>query len=163
MSNVSRAYAQATFSHATALNALDNWHEKMLLLRDLKHPALKNPLTSETVISTLTETLMLSEDQTQWLHTLKKDNCLHLLGKIANRFVSLVQDHRRTIPVTLTTARSLTEQEQQQFTQTIAKMFKHEVILSFSIRPEIIGGVQLEHSGKLIDLSYVKVLNQLHT
>ena len=163
MSKASHAYAQATFNHALTSGELNDWCEKMQLLQDIKHPALKNPFASDAVIDCLANSLSLSDSQTQWLHSLKKDKCLHLVGKIANHFIKQYQHSQQVTPVILITARRLTEQEQSQFQHKLTDMFKHDINLQFAVNPAIIGGVQLEHSGKLIDLSYAKVINQLHT
>lgn len=163
MSKASSAYARATFAHASSSDQLESWYNKMQLIQDIRHPALKNPFSTQDVVNCLIDVLTLSDSQAQWLHALQQDKCLHLLGKIAVQFVALYQNANQIIPVTLVTARLLTEQEQTQFKQTLSKIFKHQITTQFTVRPDIIGGVQLEYDGKLVDLSYAKILNQLHT
>ena len=157
------SHAQATFAHALAAGQLEHWHEKMQLLQNLKHPALKNPFASEEVLNCLSESLSLSDDQKQWVQSLRQDKCLHLIGKIANNFIKHYQQAQQVTPVTLITARVLTKQEESQFHDKLKSLFQHTIDLQFAVNSDIIGGVQLEHSGKLIDLSYAKVINQLHT
>ncbi len=163
MGRASKAYAVATHAFAVSEDQVEDWYGKMLLLQQIKHPALKNPFVSDEVAQVLVESLDLSEAQKQWIYLLQKDKCIHLLKPIAQQFIILYQSQNNIKPVSLVTARDLNDTEKNQFYQKLATIFKQKITLQFVVQPEIIGGVQLEHSGQLIDLSYAKILNQLHT
>ena len=160
MGKTSQAYAKAAFHYAKSHNELDTWHDFILHLQGIKHPILKSPhLTADKLLAALTEHVSVSESQTAWIQLLVSHRHIQLLPRICAQFILHYQQEKQVRAIRVITARALSNDEK-------AKVFKAipsaNADIHFSVNPRIIGGVQIEHDGMLIDHSFANILNQLY-
>lgn len=159
MTKTSSAYALAAFEHAKERNSLESWYALLSQLISLRHPIFKNPHVSwEDVEKVIQNEITLLDDQKTWFQLLHKHKHLHLLPRICEKFVAHYQQDTSNYPMTVKTARPLSESEQKLFSDKLKKQD-----ISFTVDANILGGVLIEYRGKVIDHSYINFLNQLHT
>jgi F-type H+-transporting ATPase subunit delta len=164
MRKTSRAYAQAAFGYARDHQDLESWYALMQQLQHLKHPAFKNPQASPVKLQKIfEEAATLSDAQSHWIRLLATHQHIHLLSRISGEFIKSYQTHQDIHPIKIITARELSTDEQSAIEMQLQQILKKTLLPSFTINSDIIGGVQVEYNGKLIDHSFAKVLNQLHT
>lgn len=160
MRNTSRAYAKAAFNYAIQHDSLTSWFGLITCLEAISHPILKSPhLTHSTFISALPDSISLSEPQSEWIRLLITHRHIKLLPRICEHFIRMHKEHQHVKTVKVITARALTDAEKQRFSQDLSR---EKTQLVFNVDPRIIGGVQIEHNGVLIDRSYANILNQLY-
>ena len=158
----SRAYANAAFEHGKDHHELDTWYTLLNALSGLKHPALHNPrISPKDMLASLTEGLVVSETQKQWLLLIITHRHTHLLSKIAQHFIAQYQDSNNIAPIDITSARPFSTQEQQQLINKMEKKLAKSLIPTFLVDPQILGGIKFSYKGRLIDLSIAKTLHQL--
>ncbi|MCP8352184.1 ATP synthase F1 subunit delta [Candidatus Synchoanobacter obligatus] len=164
MKKTSRAYAKAAFDTALETQALDEWLRLIELLKETAHPALKNPqVAAGDILRIFTEALAPTATQSRWLALLAKHRHIHLLPNICKHFVALAQKKQAITPVTVVTARTPTAAQKKNILAQIERSVPNQIDCSFVVKPEILGGIQIELNGKRIDMSIAATLNQLHT
>ena len=121
---------------------------------------LKSPhLTHQAFLSVLPADIKLSEPQSTWLKLMISHRHIQLLPRMCELFVQLHKQYQEIKTIKVITARVLSDTEKGRISQDITR---DKTQLVFSVDPRIIGGVQIEHDGVLIDRSYASILNQLY-
>ena len=160
MRQTSQAYAKAAFNQALQDNCLDAWYKLILCLSEIKHPVLKNPhLTESSMISAIDSGIKLTETQERWVRLLVNHRHIHLLPRICEQFIKHYRKAKKIRTIFIKTARELSSKEQESIK---ANLVKQKSAVMFSVDSSIVGGVQIEHNGVLIDHSYANILNQLY-
>lgn len=163
MLKTSRAYSKAAFDFALEHQELDAWYSLCQKLENLSHKAFTNPtLSAETLWSAL-EGLQITQGQKALIDLMMQHKHLRLLSEVSKGFIARYYEHLKIIPVHVTTATPLASSERKVLDSKLKKQLNSEVIVDFSTNPALIGGVQFEINGKLIDHSLALVLKQLHT
>ena len=110
------------------------------------------------MLGVVSENITLTDAQEKWIRLLVKHRHIHLLSRICERFILLFRNNQGIRTIVITTAQELSAEEKM----NIQKGVKQKAVITFSTNPDIIGGVQIENNGVLIDHSYNHILNQLY-
>lgn len=163
MQKTSRAYSKAAFDFALEHQELDAWFSLCLKLKSLSHKAFTNPTLGSEKLWSVFEDLKPTQGQRNWLDLMIQHKHLRLLPEISRGFITHYHEYLNIVPVHVTTATPLESEAQETLSSKLKKQLNSEVVVDFSINPTLIGGVQFEIHGKLIDHSLALVLKQIHT
>lgn len=85
----------------------------------------------------------------------------YLLGKAADVYFRLYDEHLNIERARAVTARPMTEQQMAALTRTLESMFGKRIILQNTVDPHVLGGVRVTCSGKQLDGSLRRRLDDL--
>ena len=159
----SQAYAIGALKYANKTNTVSSWTGLVENLSTVDHTVLVNPsLRKEDLTRILSESLNATPEQKKWLSLIVENRHLYLLPKICAAFKAARQKDLDILPIQITTAHPLSAAQQKSLLLQLQSSGK-QTEATFSVRPEIIGGIQIEYGGKLLDRSFASILNQLRT
>lgn len=163
MAKTSHAYAQAAFNHAKKTEKLKKWVDFFEQIAPLSHQALRNPTLEKSALMTVfTDSLDLLPEQTAWLELLVSNRHLFLLPKISDSFFKAYRAEKGILWVEVTTANALNKTQQSSIKQKLKKQMNKDIEANFQVDETIIGGIQFEFEGKLIDHSLAHILKQMY-
>lgn len=158
----SKAYATAAFQFAQTHKTLPSWLSLIEQLEKLHHQSFKNPsLKKEAILQLICSEIKLDPHQEKWLSLIIKQRHLYLLGRIGSAFHEHYRKAHNITVVKVITAHPLNTRQQTSIHKKIAGSKKETIQPLFVVKPEIVGGIQLEYNGKLFDHSFAQILNQL--
>lgn len=167
--SIEARYAKALFSAASKKG---NTREVNTLLQNITKALLKTlggetkPLVTnvlkkpETPISINEEAYLIFE---RFLRLVSESGRANSLPKIANIFQAILEQKNGSFLVTISMARNPSSEEREHL-QSIAKKILPQgtaPLLSFSVNPEIIGGLIIELGGITVDLSAAPKVAQI--
>jgi F-type H+-transporting ATPase subunit delta len=163
-----RRYARAVFDLAQEDGRLEEWHERLSVLRDV--------LTDETVAAVLTNpTLPLStrmelisvpssaldEGSINLAKLLVESNRVREISAIADEYEALADAAAGRVRATVTTAIELTAHDRDRVADQLSRRLGKEVSLLLEVDPGILGGLKLQYGDHLVDASVATRLQQL--
>lgn len=168
-SSIARPYAKAAFKFAVEQHALAEWASQLnnlaLLVQNEAIAALiKNPgLTREQLADLLTSIASewLSEPAAKFVHVLAQYRRLQFLPEIAEAYAHYQAEHEHKAVVQVKTSIPLTEAQQQQLQQALAKKWDRQIELECKEDPEMLGGLLIRFGDQVIDYSLRGLLQQL--
>jgi F-type H+-transporting ATPase subunit delta len=157
-----RALEQGELEHAA--DALNSVAELFNTHHDL-HSALANPSIPiekrEEVLRDVTTRLELETAVKKLMHELFVRGRIALLPDIAIEFMRLADERLGRVAAEVTSARPLTDSQEQELRAALAKRTGKNVRLVIAVDPELIGGVVARVGGEIIDGSLRTRLGRL--
>lgn len=159
-SSVARRYAKALFelldpgSVTSTRAGLTGLGEAFSASVPLKH-VLVSPAfgfeQKQAVLSALSRKLGCPPVVDGFLAQLVKKNRVAFLPEIADAFGSLADQAKGTQQVSVTSARALSEQEQEGLRQRLRDLLRHDVDLTFQTDPHLLAGLQIRIGSTVVD------------
>uniref|UniRef100_A0A5B6YWS5 ATP synthase subunit O n=1 Tax=Davidia involucrata TaxID=16924 RepID=A0A5B6YWS5_DAVIN len=158
-------YASALYLSAVKANALDKVESELL---DLVEASKKSPIFSLFVkdvsvprdtrlkaINGICAEAKFSDATKNFLVILAENGRLRHIESIAKRFVDLTMAHRGEVKAIVTTVIQLPPEEEKELKETLQDIIGHgkKVKLEQKIDPSILGGIVVEFSQKVFDMS----------
>lgn len=128
------------------------------LLRLFTHPLISDQAKDEVIkkiFPRLPEYLM------NFLALLVRRNREEYLASIYDELIKIRAEQEGISYVTIRSPRLLSQKEQQHIENCMAKVIRRAVISKVVIEPSLLGGVKIEHEGRVIDGSLQRRLQQL--
>ena len=169
---VARRYAKALFGlielgpvEATR-NGLTALAEAVGTSASLKH-VLASPAFSmddkRAVLESLSQRLGCPPIMGQFLAQLIKKSRVGFLPEIAEEFAILADHAKRTQPVTVSSARPLTAEHQEQLRSRLRDLLQRDVDLTFHTKPNLLAGLQIRIGSTLFDSTVRTRLETMRT
>ena len=166
--SIARPYAKAAFSCAVDTNAIQQWHEVLNVAAEvIQQTAVKqlflDPNISEVTASCLfIELLELNNETLKHFFMLLVDyHRMPLLPYIFREFVQLKEFYEQSLKVSVISTMPLSQEQQQQIKQALARRYKKEIILTVKIDESILGGAIIRIEDLVIDGSIQGRLTKL--
>ncbi|GAC1511713.1 MAG: F0F1 ATP synthase subunit delta [Candidatus Dormibacteraceae bacterium] len=168
MSSAARRYAKAVFELAQEEGHLEEWRQRLSVLRDV--------FTDETVAAVLTNpTLPLStrmelisapstgldEESINLAKLLIESNRVRQISAIVDEYETLADSAAGRVRATVTTAIELTTADRDRVVRELSKRLGKEISLRLEVDPAILGGLKLQYGDHLVDASVATRLQQL--
>ncbi|PIN23742.1 Mitochondrial F1F0-ATP synthase, subunit OSCP/ATP5 [Handroanthus impetiginosus] len=162
---VSGNYASALYIAAVKANALDQVESELLTLVQASKESpifsqfMRDPsVTADTRVKAINEICAEAKflDITKnFLAVVAENGRLGYLERFAQRFSELTMAHRGEVKVTVTTVIPLPPEEEKELKETLQDILGQgkKVKIEQKIDPSILGGLVVEHSQKVFDLS----------
>jgi len=171
-----RPYAQAVFEIARTDNQLGAWSDYLKLAADivlapdaaryLAKPGADAFALAEAIAGICTDKLGAStpvKAGAGFLKVLAENQRLGALPDILARYEVLKAEAERTLDVVLTSASSVSDEQQQRIIDSLNKRFSRQVRLTVQLDPSLIGGARLQVGDRVIDGSVRTGLDKLAT
>lgn len=161
-SQQARPYASAAYKLAKESFSAAEWEEKLNLLSQLvKHPdidkLLRDPRLDKEDIKTIMvpvyDKLELNDTQRMFVDQLIDDKKMSLAPWIFDNFVKMRKKDEGIEDVMVWSAVPLTQQQQENLTETLRDKFNIRAEPVFKTDSTLIGGVRIEIGDKVIDQS----------
>lgn len=159
LTTLARPYAKAAFAEAVEQNALEQWSDMLsvasqfaadeALAKVLVHPS----LTAEQQATALTDLCgdRLNQSGRNFLMVLGENKRLTLLPEIVEAFEELKAAQEHAIDVTVTSAFTLTDAQQETLSQALKNKLQCDVRLTGEVDPLLVGGVIIRAGDLVID------------
>jgi len=163
---LARTYAQAAYEHTTegwlgTLNAVqDRLAADSTLMADLNNTDLSFDERQGRLDALLPSDAR--SDVKNFLYVLLRDGHLGTLNDVIRNLTRLATRGPEVQVAHITSAVSLTPEEEQAFRQRIHGRFGSDVDLDFRVDASILGGIIIQVGDKIIDGSVAGKLNALH-
>jgi len=164
-------YAKAWFDAAKEDNNEDNVVNEVRLLLDsirlnsalwtvLFQPVDDNQekVKIVTEIAKQADFSKLSQDTLQFM---AENDRLNLLKTVCGIFIKLYYEDKGIIEVTVDTAVELTETQNKKLKETLEQKLQAPVVLSYRVKPEVLGGLAIRFNSFLFDDTLAYKLNNL--
>nr|QCI08728.1 ATP synthase CF1 subunit delta [Sphondylothamnion multifidum] len=171
MSKVATPYAEALLDLAQNYNLLPKTNEDLSIISNMLsnsidlQASLSNPLISVLVKKNILETLFkdqINDFVLNFLLVLVDRRRIFLLSTIIEKYLELAYQVESIVLVSLSTAISITEIQQNAIVEKIKEMTNSKnVKLIMKINPDLIGGFILKIGSKVIDTSLAGKLKQM--
>ena len=168
---VARPYAQAVFALAQEQGELQSWSNMMTLLGQaasdsqladmLKNPEQESAKVIEILVSICGDTI--PDSGLSMLKLLAENDRLVLLPEISELFEEERAEFEKSLHAKVIAATALTDAQQQQIIDALARRFGKEVTLSHEVDESIIGGAIIYAGDMVIDGSVANRLEKLST
>lgn len=164
-----RPYAFAAYDLAEKNNRVEEWGLSLLALKEaLSFSQLRNHIKNPTItLDSKMETLeticreWMSDDFRRFVRLLGENSRLLAIDDICAIFVQRKEAATRKVPSTFTTAFELNDDQQKALVGSVAQKVGLDLVSTFVVDPEIIGGVIVRFDGNIIDISIRNQLLQL--
>ena len=163
-----RRYARAVFDLAQEDGHLEEWRQRLSVLRDV--------LSDETVEAVLTNPTIpvgermelisvpsnaLDEESINLAKLLIESNRVREIGAIADEYEALADTAAGRVRATVTTAIELTPHDRDRVAKELSTRLGKEIRLHLEVDPRILGGLKLQYGDHLVDASVATRLQQL--
>lgn len=164
-----RPYANAAFDVAENSERVEEWWLSLCALKEaLSHPALRSHINNPTVtldakielLSRICQEWMTDEVK-RFVHLLGENDRLLAINDICSAFKQRWDEAAAKVPSVFTTAIELEESRQKALVEAVSKKTGLNLVSTFVVDPEIIGGVIVRFDGNVIDVSVRNQLAQL--
>lgn len=169
---VAKRYAKALFEVCqedrfdaiqNALNQLAKiWDENVELRTCLNNPGIKFDERLDVVTALAGKVLSGEKVLANFMSTLLSNKRLGLLSMIAAYFAELVSQHRAVVPLEITSAFQLSDQEKMEFERQVTQTLNASASFTWNVDYKILGGVLIKSGDRLLDCSVNGALNRLH-
>lgn len=164
-----RPYAFAAYDLAAKNNRVDEWSLSLAALKEaLSFDALRSHMKNPTItLDSKVDTLELicrewmSDDFKRFVRLLGENDRLLAIEDICAIFIERKEAATRQVPSTFTTAFELGDDQQKKLAESVAQKTGLNLVSTFVVDPEIIGGVIVRFNGNVIDISVRNQLAQL--
>ena len=176
---LARPYARALFELARGRNALADWSAALALAAQVAGdeaiaPMINNPNVSDTRLLGLLQSVMQgidgaelfaesSNEGSNFLRLLIENDRLGVLSEISTHFDELKDAEQNTVDVTITTASAMSNVQQNEITDALAKKLGRTISVTTAIDEDLIGGAVVRAGDFVIDGSVRSQLNKLST
>ncbi len=182
-SNIARPYAQALFELAQQQGKLSEWAEQLQLLAAVaSDTTLSNASRDPSVSSAqLTQLIIdvcddvsgggraklndsdnnLVKQGKNLVQLLVRNGRVNAIGDIAEAYVARKAEAEKVITAAMVTATPISDNQQQQFTETLQSKLGRSVNLEFTVDEELIGGAVIRAGDWVVDGSVKAQLEQL--
>lgn len=167
MSNgsLSKRYARAIFSIAAENNAIEQYNTALSdfvevliqsnseLLNALTSPAFKIEERKQ-VANVVTQKMAMEQMLCNFISLLIDKDRLVLIQEISSFFNDMTDAHLGRVRATVQTAKDLSDTERQEIAQTLAnasEVSRENLIVEYSVNPDIIGGIWARVGDKTYD------------
>ncbi|GAC1670177.1 MAG: ATP synthase F1 subunit delta [Candidatus Dormibacteraceae bacterium] len=163
-----KRYARAVFDLAQEDGHLEEWRERLSVLRDvLSDATVEAVLTNPTVpVGERMELISvpsnaLDEESVNLAKLLIESNRVREIGAIADEYEALADSAAGRVRATVTTAIELTAHDRDRVTKELSTRLGKEIRLHVEVDPRILGGLKLQYGDHLVDASVATRLQQL--
>lgn len=164
-------YAEAMYEGAEKADDLDKLYADAMRLANMsvadsaQMEKLNNPLISTDdkirVLETLANKLQFCQSMLNTLKILAQNSKLNLVKIICEQFVGLYQQRHNIAEVEVTTAVELKPAQEAKLKNKLQSIFNKEILISYVIDPQIMGGLIIKNGTNFIDNSIRHKLNAL--
>lgn len=165
-----KKYAEALFDAAKEkqdlttvfqnLNDLQNVLGDQTLLKNLDSPLLQKEQKKE-IISLISKKLQLTDTTTNFLHLLTDDRCFGIFNDILQDFEKMYMQDAGIVQVSVQTVMPLTQTQEKKLKEGLSKKLKKEVVLSYKLNENLLGGLILDYNSTQIDDSVLSKLSAI--
>jgi len=173
LTKIAKQYANALYDAAlnqnkikqvcTDVQKLETVLKDETLLKDLNSPLL-NQAQKQELIAILSKTLKTNSITTNFLKILADNKHFDVLKTILKSFNDIYLQKNGMLKVLVETAESLSETQEKKLKDGLQKKLKKEIILSYKLNENLLGGLILYYNSVQIDdsiKSKLKTLEQL--
>lgn len=168
---IAQLYAKSFFDAALEKDALEKAFadaEALLMLLSADDVvALSNPLLDrdiqKDIISEISKKAKFSKEMKNLLDTLVENNRIDALFNILHSFKSLYYKEKDIVEVMVDTVQELDKTQQDKLAKALEKCLSKNVVVSYNIQPEILGGLRVKYGTYQIDDSVLGKLRQIET
>jgi len=160
-----KRYAQAVFEIARETDELDRWQSDLEKIARLGGDAALNAFWVSPKVHFEEKTKLLSEQlgdinplALNLAYLLVDRGRLGIIGDIAEKYHSLLNDYYGIEQAEVTTATPLDDEDKLKLAEQLGMVVDKKVVLEAEVNPGVIGGIIIRIGGKLIDGS---ILNKL--
>ncbi|GHE21216.1 F0F1 ATP synthase subunit delta [Halomonas urumqiensis] len=158
-STVARPYAKAAFEYARDHQVLDTWAAQLEMLghvvanQDIQKLLASPKFTTERKVAMVLEVADIKADEQarRFLDVLAEKGRLPALTAIAEQFERMRADHEKRVDVTVVSAYSLDDKQQQKLASSLKKRLNREISITTQVDPTLLGGVILRAGDTVID------------
>lgn len=169
-SQLVHSYSSALYETSKESNKVESIASALLQLKEVfAEPEISDFFDSPLYTAEDKETLLLKslgelkdQELIDFLKLLSKNQRLSLLPQIAEMFQMESEDSQQKKKGQATSARALTEGEQQEIQKNVSTKLGFEVDLSFDVDPVLSGGVEIRVGSYLIEDSLQSGLRRLN-
>lgn len=97
------------------------------------------------------------------LATLQQNNRLALLRPVAAAYRRLIEEQTGLVPVKVTAAVPLTDDQQAKLTENLKKLLKQDPVLNVRVDPDLLGGLVVQVGDSVVDTSVRTRIQTLRT
>jgi F-type H+-transporting ATPase subunit delta len=163
-----RRYARAVFDLAQEEGRVEEWRERLAVLRDvLVDETVAMVLTNPTIaLSTRMELISdpstgLDQESINLAKLLIESNRVTEIGVIVDEYEAMADIAAGRVRATVTTAIELSAHDRDRVADQLSKRLGKEISLRLEVDPEILGGLKLQYGDHLVDASVATRLQQL--
>ena len=169
LSNIARPYAQAIFELAQEQGDLAGWGSSLNLLASVAadesvQRLINDPHVSSDQLQHLIVDVCsghLNGDMTNLVKLLVRNDRVSALPEIAKAYAERRAEAEKVVEATMTTAATIDEAQQKQFTSALETKLGRTVNLDFDVDEALIGGAVIRAGDWVIDGSVKAQLEQL--
>jgi F-type H+-transporting ATPase subunit delta len=96
-------------------------------------------------------------------HALWQNNRLHLFRNVVAAYLRLLDERAGRVPVTVTSAVPLTDEENERLASTLRKSLGREPVVTARVDPDLLGGLIVKVGDTVVDTSVRSRLQSLRT
>src|ERR1700687_969452 len=163
-----RRYARAVFDLAQEEGRVEEWRERLAVLREvLFEETVAAVLTNPTIpLSTRMELISvpstaLDEESINLAKLLVESNRVREISALVDEYEALADSAAGRVRATVTTAIELTTHDRDRVADQLSKRLGKEISLRLEVDPAILGGLKLQYGDHLVDASVATRLQQL--
>jgi F-type H+-transporting ATPase subunit delta len=162
-----RRYARAVFELAQQEGQIEEWHRRVVRVRELLSDpqvaaVLANPTISmEQRESLVTGTRILDEGETNLARLLIESGRVGEVAEIEEEFQRLGDEEAGRVRATVTTAIELEARDRDRVARELSRRLAKDVRISVVVDPSILGGMKLQYGDRIVDASVATKLEQL--
>lgn len=170
---IAQRYALALYEAALDDNVLDKVARDLDALSAAVHENkdavkyLANPLWNledkKSALKSLTQKLNLTDDTFNLLCVIADNSRFNELPEILQAFRSLYLQKNNMVDVKVETVMPLSSAQENLLKKNLQKFLNKEVVLSYEIKPDLLGGLVISYASDMIDDSIKGKLNRLET
>ena len=163
-----KRYAEAAFDIAQATGTTQEWEEQLSMLSQasgvpefvsmMQAPEINPEERSKTLESVIPS---LSDGTRNLLMLIAKRGAVKVLPQVYSRFQELSDAAQGVARVQVTSAIELTDTDQRRITEQLAMSLGKEVLITTTVKPELLGGLVIRVGDRVIDGSAQQRLQAL--
>jgi len=169
LATLARPYAEAAFARAAETDAVDQWSEMILFLRELVADeeiarVVADPRVDKAELERLLVEISgdrLSQEGANFLHVLAENRRLELLPQIEALFDARKRHHQNALDIKIVSAYAVSAIQQRRLSEALGAYFGKSVSLTTEKDPHLIGGVKIKAGDRVIDYSLRGELDRL--
>lgn len=172
MAELAGKYAAALFDEAVAHECADDvaaeLRELGRLMADcpefdrLMNSRLISAKIRAQTVAAVAQKAGLSDVTGHFLGVLADNGRMPLFGKICGAFTALYEKHKGILPVSVVSARELSNETKDRLTGVLERIFNKEIRLTLSVNPSLIGGLTVQVGSLMADASVKTKLQKLN-
>ena len=146
------------FDDAVKLNSVLAQDTEMV--KFMANPMLANQ-DKQDVLQEIAHKLQWNKDTLRCLEVIAENRRFSELPLILQEYCHVYYKHKGINEVEVSTVKALNKTQDEKLRQKLAKLLQSEVVVTYKIVPELIGGLRIKFGSEMIDNSLVSKLNRL--